>query len=386
MSVNEQLKVVDSLCNKQPHDDYERTYLHYLSKVYGMPFAFKVLLNITSALIIPILLAKYYINSKDCFFVSKKNALLLNAANKYGIRYDYSNIFPFSIVAERFDEIYVNEAVKYPELWRGVIDKTVLDFWFSFVTKHPLNFHLHMSCLIALGNLNRILIQYKPQCIFAFRVESNFTSSLVTSFCELNNVTYELFMHGELLRNKNIAFVRFSKIYIWDMYYKNLFTRVYAWANEFIPYKPRIFDFHETNRETVSYATYYLQGSLDGGYVENLDKIIEVLSMLVVKGKIVRVRPHPRWSNLEEVNNICKKHGIIVENFREVSIEKSLMSTENAISVFSTVLLQALFSDFTAVIIDNISNPYMYEQLVQADYIILKKNHLLLSDFIKLSI
>ena len=67
--------------------------------------------------------------------------------------------------------------------------------------------------------------------------------------------------------------------------------------------------------------------------------------------------------------------------FREVTIEQSLMQTHAAVSLFSTVLNQAI-SNSVPVVIDDISNREHFEKLKELEYVCLNREHTLLSNIV----
>lgn len=382
MTVADQLAYVETLEQKYGCDIYERVYLQY-SCIFCNRFRFFVfLLNIISFFIIPVLLVVYAINSYRYTFKSNKRALLIMSPNKSGIKYSYEDKFPFDDIYKRFGNIEYYKIKKYPEIWAGVLNYAAFRFWLGLLLRYPLNLYMNATCLIAIMNINRIIVQYRPETILNGRQETNHTSSLVTGFCESLGVTYELFMHGDLIARKEMAFSKFSKVYVWDRHYIELFKRLHSYANEYIIFKPKMFEIDKKFFQNKVYVTYYLSGT--NSFNENVAGIIEILASFVANGKSVRIRPHPRWTDLQLVKTLCMNQGVIVEDYKALSVEDSLFSSEYAAGFYSTVLSQAYFADIP-VVIDDVTNPEAFDELlVQSDYILLKKKHYLLSEFMQM--
>ena len=106
------------------------------------------------------------------------------------------------------------------------------------------------------------------------------------------------------------------------------------------------------------------------------------LKELSKKGYKVAVRPHPRFTNMDELSASIVNGEIEVENGKEISIERSILRTKNAISMYSTVLVQAHYNG-TNVVIDDLTDPELIENLRSLKYMMLNEKHILLSDLLK---
>ena len=168
-------------------------------------------------------------------------------------------------------------------------------------------------------------------------------------------------MHGEKLYYIRDSFFEFDRFYIWDKYYADLFIKLKATPEQFevaIPPAIRLVGDYSINTD----YTYYLANE-DTNAVE---KIIDCLKQLKIQGKKVRVRPHPRYTSSKAIGCV-KNNGILIEDLSKVSIEESLLTTKNAISLYSTVLNQAVFNNIGTVI-DDVSNVEKYKKLRELMY------------------
>lgn len=388
-TVKQQMEYIDALEDK--YKDFEkdallRTFLQYKCIFSDVSIFSKLLLNILAFFSIPFVLLIYFVKGlshKSRDEKNKKEVVFIDANNKYGMSYDYSDRFPYEEVNVRFGEVFFYKIVKYPDVLGGSLNLWSLKKWIKLVIRYPYLPYLNFTCLLYLGLVNNIVNQFHPSAIINAKVETNYTSSFITWCCESRKINYELIMHGDLFLNKSMAFNKFSTIYIWDKYYKDMFTRLYVKADAFIVFTPQIF--RPLINENVCpkvYATYYLSGTGDGDYIENVSMIVQILNKLGTKGLKVHVRPHPRWSNVDELRKMCKRLNVEIEDYESMSVEASLANTKYVIGSFSTVLLQAYFAN-KDVIIDDLTNKKGYDECVEANYILLSKKHLLLSDFLK---
>ena len=71
-----------------------------------------------------------------------------------------------------------------------------------------------------------------------------------------------------------------------------------------------------------------------------------------------------------------------VEDTTQTSIEQSLLQSGAAISLYSTVLNQALCNSIP-IIIDDMSNPENFNKLKELGYVCLYKEHKLLSEVVE---
>ena len=122
--------------------------------------------------------------------------------------------------------------------------------------------------------------------------------------------------------------------------------------------------------------TYYLGEESE----EVLKKISKVLERLYLCGKKISLRPHPRYSNIKTIKKIFSF--INIEDVKVISIEQSLLQTGAAISLYSTVLNQALCNSIP-IIIDDITNIKNFKKLKELGYICLYKEHRLLSEILE---
>jgi len=357
--VAKQKKILKSI--KQPKNYIERSYAQYKcqAKLLGKLYVF-----FASICSLFVLLGKIRIkddkiqesDSVDAFFPS------------YGI--------PQNIIPEVLREEFVNWNIVeyYNEEQFTERDKAFFDeIWKNY----PFSFLFLLKCLIKIRMYSAIIQHYHPKAIVVCS-EYSYTSSILTAYCEEYNVEHIDIMHGEKLFDITDSFFAFHRCYVWDEFYVDLFKDLGAKEDQFRIELPASVIFDEKNVQKTMDYTYYLCGE-DG---EVLKKIVDSLIILSNAGNRVAIRPHPRYSNVGHVKEYIGENNIEIEATNLIDIENSVLRTNNAISLYSTVLFQA-YHNGTKVVIDNISNPAFFAKLSEVRYIMLDYTYVLLQDILE---
>lgn len=338
---------------KDPTDDFERSYFQYRCQMRFYNALLRFIINCAS---LPLLLY-YRFRHRDSVPTDNKEAIFFADGKP-------DSIIPDEL-REKFGEIQtINEK-------KESLTKDDRIFFIALLKKYPLSWHFLLKCLIKIRFYSYAIQKSNPKCIIVCN-EYSFTSSVMTKYCENKEITHFNVMHGEKYYYIRDSFFRFHNCYVWDEYYKDLFISLRTEPKQFIIAIPPFIRIESANwNKTIDY-TYYL-GNETG---ETLRKIIGVLINLKKKGSSVALRPHPRYSNMDEVRDLAEE--IEIEDGEEISIEESICRTSNAISLCSTVLYQA-FNAGVGIVIDDFSNPTKFKNLEDLGYIMLKKEHKLLS-------
>lgn len=393
LAISQQLEYVDELANKYQfeYDPLKRVYLHYNCVMKGIGIIERLILN-TGALILNMVLPFLYcLNSMRSCQKKNRKAVYIDNYSKLGARYDTSDRFPQNEVNNTYGGVVSYDVVNYPDIFGGELNIYCLGKWIKLVLRYPYLPYMNLSCLLRLGLVYRIIRRFNPSAIIASRTEEACSSSFITWICNSMGISHELIMHGELLISMVRGFTYFSRIYIWDDYYRKIFERVYAYADEYVVFRPKLLTYVPLKCPVSQvFMTYYLQGiggegyydeASGGNYTENIIEILDILNRFASSGKIVRIRPHPRWTNLEKLKKRCEGTQIIIEDTNSISAEESLNTTNYVVGYCSTILLQALYMKKT-VVIDDYTNSLGYKELVDGEYILLHKKHLLLSELL----
>lgn len=342
-----------------PKDDFGRSIAQHKCQVY--PFKkdlFK--LNCMAFFLTPVIM----------FFLLFKKRVHVNDDNSTTVCYYCFNLpgsLPAAFRQEKISYLTSEECPYY--LCRKDVSFLIRFFIRSFW--HPF---LSFRVLLKVAKYRAIIDSFNKLEVIAITGEFSDTSSAMTQYCHENGIKHYDFMQGEVFGSPRSSFFHFDKCYVWDEHYKNMFIGFGATPKQFEVSLPKCLQKidGDHNNKTIDY-TYYLGGDPD----EELTIIREALDKMVIKGYSCEVRPHPHWSNMEEVKKVFD--GIAIQDTKCVNIEQSILKTRNAVSLYSTVLIQAYFND-VHVVIDDLSSPEKYKMLEVYQYIMLNKPHQLLSE------
>lgn len=355
--VSKQKKYIAKLGN--PRDEIERSYFQYKCQMQFNGIGITFLLNMVSLPIAMFYWIKY--GKKVQINKLEQKELVFFRDGKP------ENILPKSL-RKRYQSIESNPV-------EGII-LTIKDknFIKKIIRRYPFSWQFILKCMIKIGRYSFAIEEYSPEVIVVC-AEYSFTSSVLTAYCKQRKIKHIDVMHGEKMYYMRDSFFIFDECYIWNEYYGKVLTSMKAEEKQFIVEVPVSLKFEgELIRTNIYDYTYYLGAESE----EVLKKISEILNQLY--GKKIAIRPHPRYSNMEVVKKIFSF--AIVEDVKKVSIEQSLLQTGAAISLYSTVLNQALYNSIP-IIIDNMSNPGNFNRLKELGYICLYKEHKLLSEILE---
>lgn len=221
-----------------------------------------------------------------------------------------------------------------------------------------------LKIVFKVSKYKSIIDSYNPKNIIVAS-EYSFSSSFLTKYCEDLKIEHTNFMHGEKLFFIRDSFFRFTKCYVWDEHYVKLFRDLKASENQFQIIKPDLFS---TERKRLKKYTYYLGN-------ENQEELEKLATLFEVLQKDLTIRPHPRYSDLQIIEDLFKKNQI---ERTDLGIDHSINESAYVISLYSTVLFQAYING-VEIIIDDVTKNAKYESLKNLDYIMLSKKHSLLS-------
>lgn len=344
----------------KPKDEIERSYFQYCCqmKLYGpILYAF---LNIASLPLAIILLCKY-----------KGRTVGLDPTAECVF---FQNGLPDNVVPNCLRQRYSDMVSVTGQ--DNCLTKSDIAFLKEVFKRYPFSWMLWLKTILKISQYSAAIMRYSPDAVISCD-EFSFTSSIVTKYCRTKDIKRINVMHGEKLYYMRDSFVCYDEYYVWDPYYADLLMELGAEKTQFRIELPDSMIIHLDDgvQKTYDY-TYYLAAENE----TVLKKIAESLNKLKGKGFHVAVRPHPRYSNAAEMKEIF--NGMDIENAEDVSIEASLRRTKGAISLYSTVLNQAMAAGVD-VVIDDVTNPENYRKLKELRYVILSAKHQLLSALVE---
>lgn len=357
--VDKQRKYIEKLGN--PRDEIERSYFQYKCQMQFNGKGITFLLNLISFPVAIIYWFKY--GKKGQVNQMEPKSLVFFRDGKP------ENILPKSL-KNKYDTIESNpvEGTLLTEKDKKFIKKIIY--------RYPFSWQFILKCLIKIGRYSFAIEEYSPKAI-AVCAEYSFTSSVLTAYCKQRNIKHIDVMHGEKMYYMRDSFFKFDECYIWDEYYGKVLTSMKADRNQFVVEVPASLKFDGELPRIQKYDyTYYLGAESE----DVLKKIAKILEKLYKNGKRISIRPHPRYSNMELVKKIFAFAN--VEDTKKISIEQSLLQSGAAISLYSTVLNQALYNSIP-IVIDNMSNPENFAKLKELGYVCLYKEYELLSNVMR---
>ena len=371
--IDEWIKFINSI--PEPTSDLDRSYAKYQCRMYYFPLYYKVIANLSAIFLfllsIPIFMKKSIIKNQD---LTKKEGFVLLKSKKIG----YEDIIPNELFEEYGEEVHI---IDKPDKKDGFLNDESKKILKQSIKKYPLGFYFNYSLFRELCIYSKILCRYSTKAIAIYLNERNIAGPILSEMCEQNGVDLVLFMHGDRTFNLIEGFQRYTKYYIWDEHYIDLFHNSLRCPREqfeiYIPNKLQGICKPKSNSHAYDYyATYYFGGESD----KRIKKVAEAFKLLKNQGKVCKVRPHPRWSNCQVINKEFEK--FTIEDPHEITIADSLECSEYTISLNSTVLSEAYHCG-KKIVIDDYSEPERYENLKKRKYIMLYKEHKLLSELIK---
>ncbi len=349
---------------KTPTNDFKRTYYQHCCQMRKVPLFIILCSNIISFFALPILILTIFIKQ-----VIRKSKSTKSCGVVYLDCFNGSINYPVEIEEEFLDFIEVGFYEGQALCFKDIL------FVFRFLMVNPFSYWLAVRLLYRIGVYRYLIKTYNPKAIVVTS-ELAPTASALTYYCEENGLEHINIMHGERMYGVKASFFRFSRFYVWDNYYAELFKSLRAVESQFIVYSSNMLFINIADKrrenEVVDY-TYYLANNSE----EELRRIGALASKFKEAGFSIRLRPHFRWTNMELLRKYASED--IIEDYTDFSIEDSIASTNAAISVCSTVLLQSVLSG-RDVYLDDIVFKERVEVLENRAYIVCNKKHGRLSE------
>lgn len=355
----------------EPRDDIDRTAFQYRCRFARAQKGKMALFNLVSFAAVPCFLALYLFNRLFCRPQAHRDAVLIN--EKFLAGMSWRDKLPEELSNE-FGAIFVLDFDKYPLLFGGVLDKKALGLWWRGFVRHPFACFLNLMSLVHIGSMTRILTEHTPRAVINYMCEFNFVSSMLTELCESHGCEYICFMHGDYLADENRAFVRYSRLYLWDEHYRKVFDFSRCAPQQYRFYHPAMYDLDLPDKVPAYDLTYYFSGNDHSAGV-----VLEVLRQYTAQGKRCKVRPHPRYTDIPLIRSLFEPAGILVEAPLELSLEDSVADSRAVAARCSTVLTQAYYAG-KEVYIDDLSDPSYYAEMKERMFIMTGKPHRLLSE------
>ena len=345
----------------QPKDDIERSYFQYKCQ----SFVAETKITITIKNMVSIIIFIYYwfkLYGKNNNNNIKSSNVLIGSKKLLEV---VPNIFIHNLIC-------IDIGLK---MSLNKEDKKILKY---IIKRYPFSWFFILKNLIKIATYSYVIKNYNPNVIIS-SCEYSFSSSLLTYYCEQKNIEHINIMHGEKIFDITDAYCRFSKFYIWDKYYRELFFSLKADKTKYIifnPYLLKIYKIKENKFENEIDYKFYLAIETK----ESLSNLKNIVEILLKYDKKVLIRPHPIYTNQITLKKYFDTK-MIEKN--DIDILLSLSNANNIVAVGSTVLYHAYMLDKN-IIIDDLTNKNRFYYFRNNKYIMFHKKYKLLSDIMKI--
>ncbi len=336
----------------EPKDDFERSFFQYECQKWAQSVTLKYLfINIIAMVLILPITWWFRVRGKEVPFKRR-----------------YHSVLTRKHIEAMLPKSYNKDYIVAPSL-RGSLTESDMKIVKELRKRYFFSFFFRLKCISRVASYSELIRIYNPREVLS-SAEYSFTSSILTLYCESNGVKHINLMHGEMCYNIRRAFSRFSIFYVWDKHYIKMLKALRASETVYLVNPIHLPpEFHSSNEKR---CIYYL-----GGEKKNDLKRLKTNLEKMKNDYLIRIHPVYRSNAVFSIFN--PEH---IEDPEEVTLFDSLANAEYVIASDSTVLFQAYKLGLCAVI-DDLTQPTRYRQLVERDYIMTSKPHMLLSDLIE---
>jgi hypothetical protein len=357
---------------KFPFDDYDRSLNHYkgVQMVTGVT-PLLLLKRICSFLVTPLLILIFLLRPKLYSNIDQKKAIFTCPNPNFTF---VADDLPLCLI-EKYESVHVCvDELRLP-IQKMRIDFIGMKIIVKCFYKKPFSYWT-LYILIHLSRIYNLISKYNPSIIITTQTETDFSSSLVTYYCEKHNVKYVCVQHGENYYYPGMAFVRFSEYFAWNQETLSILKALNVKIDFATIYEPKRLKKQYTKKKEPKYfITYYLEDES----IHKLFQINRTLESFSKQGYLCNVRYHPRVKYQIDLKQVFTDEYINIENPFLVSLGDSISNTEYVVSYKSTVLSEAIANSMNAVI-DDVNG--CMEYLEEVCYINIKKTSLRLSNLL----
>lgn len=284
-----------------------------------------------------------------------------------------------SLIPEELKKAYP-DAVPYRHCEEAALTEEDAAFLRRLRRRRPLAFAYRFKMAAKLAMYRAALQKNECACeALLVCAEFSYTSSLLTWYLEREGCAQINWMHGEKLFYMRDSFCRFTRFYVWDEHYLSLFRslRVPECSLCLMTQTRARTSPSETSGEDENCVDfcYYLANES----AEEMRRLAELFRKLRARGFRLRLRAHPRYTDQNLLTTLFPPEEVEAP---DQTLEQSFAATRRVLSLYSTVLYQAWLQG-KDIVIDDLKNPAHYECLKSLSYIMMAKQHRLLSEFIQ---
>lgn len=357
----------------EPRDEYERAYLKYkCHSYYHFSNPVRVLYNCAGIVMVPVFAVLFAVKSrKKDFRPFAPEGVILTVSPTMG----YKDILPPQIERDygpvrEVKPLTVSERCMDREAWRR-FGECFKRYW-----HHP---YFCLEALLRIAGSCELMYRYHPKAVAGYGLERQYIAPILYEYSNDKNVDTVSFMHGIFVYSIDKAYLTFTRYYVWEPYYVDMFYRLRAREGSLEVYKPKKFEPKVKPRpEGVPYD-YFLTYYFTSESRDRMERIKQCTDLLESRGLRCKLRPHPRFTDTELLAEVFK--GYMIED-KTWTLEQSMECSEYIGAYNSTVLTEAYYSD-KKVLIDNYVDPAKFQNMIDRGYIMLSRPHTLMTDLIK---
>lgn len=359
-----------------PKDAYEKAYYKYLCHAYyHFSFLIRCIYNIAGLFAVPICLIIFYFKSRKKQFedFTPHGAIIISSPTM-----DYRDILPDEI-EERYGEI---RPVRINSDMDRCLDKVAWKFYKKFLSRYWMHPYFCLEFLFRLAGICDLLYKYHPKALVGYVWERDFVCPILLEYCRAYGVDRISFMHGVFVYSIDKAYLSFTKYYVWEDYYIKMFTDLRADTDMLQVYTPKKYKINVKPRSSGKYDYFMSYYCASEETRESLNRIKTCFDIFKTKNLKCKLRPHPRMTDvtIKDFDEIFS--GYVIEKYDECPIEQSLECSEYIAAFNSTVLTQAYYAGKKVVIDDNVF-PDRFENMIDRNFIMLDRPHILMSELLK---
>ena len=356
-------------------DPFVRTLNKYKCRMFYFNFTYKIMVNLGSFLS---LFKIHVLNFFELIFKKNKNNYISEDLDDYDMiiikrEVNIDDVFP----EELFEEYPKYKIIESRHDRTMIYNKEMKSAYKKLARKNPFRFHLKLLALRELALHSYVLENYNPKATVVYINERNVLGPIIKNVYECMNKEFIGFMHGTDLLHLVKAYMAFSRYYIWDEEYIDMYVNdMKCDIAKYIVYKPEKLKYQYSKKAKYGKdLTYYLSATSNEA-LEKLAKITEELKLKQIK---IKFRAHPRVPELEKIKRIIGE-----ENFEDSAMDiiDSIDNTKYVVGLSTTVMEQAFYGN-KEIILDDLTDKEMFNNLVDRKYLMLKKEHILFSEFLK---
>lgn len=344
----------------EPENDIQRSYYQYRCQVYSCESRFSYFLKILSSMVL-YTLQKRKRGQMNLISEEKNNILYLSVNHK-------REMLPKEITSKPYKYIPYDSSFLMNNADRA--------FMRNIEVNYPHSYYFLYKVLLKIGFYSYVINKYSPREIIVHG-EPSFTSSILTMYCESRGIKHIDVMHGEKAFMIRDSFFHFTDCYVWSDYHIDLFRQLRADISNFIISLPPAMQIDKSKYDVNKINTCDYKFYLAYETKKSLKILKEAVTTMERNGRSVKLRPHPFYTDMALMQEYFNEHQI--ENPRQFGIEESIVGSKNVISIYSTVMRQAVNAGIR-VVVDDMSNQTYYNGMKELKFWLYEDNPNLLSN------